>query len=455
MIRILGTAIALVIVGLLTRYLGQSGFGDYATLLAFLYIFMVLADFGLYSITVREISKPGADEQRIASAALTLRALIGIIVFGLACLIVQFLPYSGQLKIGLVLGAIGFWFLSNNQVLMGIFQKHLRTDLAGLGEIAGRILQLGLVILFVKLNAGFLSIVLALSVGGFLNFLVVFLFACRYVRLRISFDFSLWKKILRAGLPLAMAAFLVMIYFRLDTVMLSLMKGSSEVGIYGLGYKVLEGIIFFPAMFVGLVMPLMSKFFSLSKKFFLSIIQKTLDVLLIFAVPMIVGTIFLSKKIIILIGGRDFILSSGVLNILIFACGIIFLGALFSNAIIAVEKQKALAWIYGLGALVNIVTNFIFIPKYSYYGAAWTTVLTEFLVTFLMVLILHQTIRRWFSFKILLRILPSAFLMGGSLYFLKSSGLIVLVLIGALIYFAALYLFRGFSVKELKKLCAI
>lgn len=454
-LRALGTVIALLIIGLLTRYLGQNGFGEYTIILALLYTFTVLADFGLYSITVREISRPGADEKNIASAALTLRILIGIVVFGLACLVVQFLPYSSHIKIGLIIGAVGFWFLSNSQVLVGIFQKYLRVDLVGLGEVAGRLVHLGLVFLFIEIKAGFFSLVAALSAGGFLNFLLVFFLARHYIPLSFKFDPALWRKIFRAGLPLTVSAILVMIYFKLDTVMLSLMKESSDVGIYGLAYKILESIIFFPAMFVGLVMPLMSKYFSLDKSLFLKVVQKTLDTLLILIMPMIIGAILLSKKIISLVGGEDFLLSAGVLNILIFACGFIFLGTLFSNTIIAAEKQKALVWIYGLGALVNIVTNFIFIPKYSYYGAASTTVLTEFLVTLLMVLIIYQTVKKWLSFSILLKALPASFLMAGLLYFLRDWNLLILIFLGGLVYFVVLYLLGGFSIKEVKKLCTI
>ena len=58
---------------------------------------------------------------------------------------------------------------------------------------------------------------------------------------------------------MGIAAILVMIYFKLDTVMLSFMKDQIDVGIYGLAYKILENLIFFPAMFVGLIMPLLSK----------------------------------------------------------------------------------------------------------------------------------------------------------------------------------------------------
>ncbi len=75
--RIIGLALSLVILGFITRYLGQAGFGYYATILAFLYFFTILADLGLYSICLRDISRPRADEKKIASNAFTLRFFAG------------------------------------------------------------------------------------------------------------------------------------------------------------------------------------------------------------------------------------------------------------------------------------------------------------------------------------------------------------------------------------------
>jgi O-antigen/teichoic acid export membrane protein len=61
--KILQTILALVSIGFITRYLGTSGFGNYATVLAFLSFFASIADLGLYSISTREISREGADEE--------------------------------------------------------------------------------------------------------------------------------------------------------------------------------------------------------------------------------------------------------------------------------------------------------------------------------------------------------------------------------------------------------
>ncbi|HEB01441.1 MAG TPA: hypothetical protein ENI16_00395, partial [Candidatus Portnoybacteria bacterium] len=266
--RIIGIALALIILSLIARHLGQSGFGAYATVLAFLYIFNVLADLGLYSITIREISKEGAEEEKIVSNAFTLRLVAGLLMFGLASLIALFLPYPAQVKWGIVLAALGFWALSNGQVLIGVFQKYLRMERVAIAELAGRIVHLALVFFFIKQGAGFLSILAAFVGGGIINFGFIFFLSQRYIPIKLQFDFSFWKKLLKESYPLAIAAVLVMIYFKLDTIMLSLMKESAAVGIYGLAYKILESLIFFPAMFVGLVMPFLSKYAFLDQKKF-------------------------------------------------------------------------------------------------------------------------------------------------------------------------------------------
>lgn len=447
--RAIGLALSLIIIGLITRYLGQTGFGQYATILAFLYIFTVFADAGLYSICVRDISRPGADEKKIASQAFSLRFLLGLFFFALAPLVALFFPYPYSVQCGILIGALGFWSLSNAQVLMGVFQKYLRMDKVALAELVGRVIQLGLVIFFVWQKMGFLSIVWAMVGGALINFILVYIFAQQYIPISFQINLTYSWQLLKEALPLGMAVILVMIYFKLDTVMLSVMKTPAEVGIYGLAYKILESLIFFPAMFVGLIMPLMSKYALIDQAKFKKISQKTLDILLMAIIPLIVGTFFLSPKIIVLIAGSDFICSANVLNILIVATGIIFLGALFSNQIIALKKQKTLAYIYGFGAVINVVTNLIFIPKYSYYGAAGTTVLTELVVTILMLIVIAQTLKAWPSFKPIFKYLLGACLMAIPLYFLASWNLLILIILGILVYFITLYLLKAFSLQEI------
>lgn len=447
--RVLSTIGALLVVGLATRYLGQSGFGFYSTVLAFLYVFSVLADLGLYSISVREISKEGAAESEIMTRAFSLRFWAGLLIFAIAPAIAWLFPYSLEVKIGIALAAMGSWFLSSSQVLMGVFQKYLQMEKVALAELVGRIIQLGLVWLVIEKNLGFFSIILTYTASCFVNFLLVFVFAKKYVSFKIGWNFVYWKKMIKESFPLAVSAIFVMIYFKLDTVMLSLMRPPADVGIYGVAYKILESLIFFPAMFVGLIMPILSKNASGNPPEFKRIAQKTFDILLLFAVPLIVVGLFLSRQIIGFIAGPEFSDAAGVLKILIFATAIIFFGALFSNMIIAFERQKSLAKIYAAGAAVNFSANIFLIPRFSYWGAASSTLFTELLVTILMAVVIKKYAGYAPRFQAFyLKIIFAAAAMALALYIFGNYNLFFSASLAILTYFLVIFIFARSFLRE-------
>jgi len=453
--RIIAVALSLVNLGFITRYLGKEGFGDYSLILAFLYIFNILADFGLYSLMTREISRPGADEKKIASNIFTIRIIALLVFLGLGVILVWFFPYTLQVKLGVVIVAISYFFLSASQVLMGVFQKYLRIDKAGFADIIGRLIQLGLVIVFVHFNLGFFSILWALIISCLGNFVLNWVFARKHVALAFAFDFGLWKEIIKIAIPIAASLVLTLIYFKFDTIFLSLKfinRHSADpivdVGIYNVAYKILEGLIFFPSMFVGLIMPLLSKFALSSLEEFKKIFQKTMDVLIVFIVPLVIGLLALSLPIVMLIGGEQFSVSAPILQILSIAIGLIFLGNLFGHSIIALNKQKAGAWIYFSGMIFNVATNLIFIPKYSYFAAATTTVATELLVTILMIYLIYKTIHYFPRFNIF-KPLFAGLIMFGFLYLFRGWSLFLLVGGGIILYFIVLYLIKGIKKEEL------
>lgn len=450
--RIIGLALSLIIIGFITRYLGKEGFGYYSIILAFLYFFTVLADLGLYSICLRDISRNNANKKKIVNNSFTLRFFAGLIIFSFAPIIVYFLPYTSEVKLGVLIGSLGYWMMSNCQVLMGVFQKYLRMDKVAIAEIAGRLFQLTLILFFIWQELGFLFIVSAFVISSLLNFILILIFVRKYIEIAFEFDFVFWRALLKESLPLALAVIFTVIYFKLDTIMLSLMKPPADVGIYNLSYKFLESLLFFPAMFIGLVMPLLSKYAISLKDKFKKVAQESLDVLLLFIVPLIVGIFFLSEKIVVLIAGDDFILSAGVLNMLIIAGGIIFLGVLFSNMLISLKEQSKLIYIYGIGAAVNLVANFIFIPKYSYYGAAGTTILTEFIVTVLMMIFIYKAIKNLPSFKSIFKYILAGLIMIIPLHYFKNINLFVIIILSSLVYFGFLRLIKGMPFEIIKNL---
>lgn len=450
--KFFSTALALVAIGFITRYLGREGFGNYATVLAFLSFFASLADLGLYHISTREISRPGADEKMIMGNIFTLRIISALGILVVAPIVVLFFDYPREVKEGIIIAAASFLFSSGYQVLNGVFQKNLAMDRVAVGELAGKIIQVATVVLAVKFRLGFDWIVMSLLFNMMASFAIVFLWSKKYLRFSWRFDFGYWKKFLKESLPIGIGSIIVFAYFKMDTILLSILKTSEDVGIYNAAYKVLENISFFPAMIAGLVLPILSNTIFSDKKKFADVSNKTFKVFVILVVPLVVGTLFLSKGVIQLIGGGQFTESAAILKILVFALSAIFFGNFFNNILIAGNLQKKLMGIWLFAAVGNIGLNLVFIPRFSYAGAAYISTATEIFVA---------VSAGYFAWKKLgyfprpgktTGIFLSGALMAVFLFFAQGLNFFPAAFVSSAIYFTALWIFNAVKTSEISSL---
>ncbi|MDD5397169.1 MAG: flippase [Candidatus Moranbacteria bacterium] len=450
--KFISTALALVGIGFITRYLGTEGFGDYSTVLAFFAFFGSAADFGLYAITAREISRPEADEKKILGNAFAFRLLSSVLVFLATPILIYFLPYSHDVKLGIIIAAASFVFSSTYMVLNGVFQKNLAMDKVAGAEVVGKIIQIAIIVLAVKNDLGFTVIILSVLASMIFNFVTVLLLVQNYIPLKLQFDFVYWKKFLKEAAPLGVSSLVIFIYFKIDTILLSILKTNTEVGIYNAAYKVIENASYIPAMITGLIFPMFSRHIFSDKKQFTHLADETLKVFFILIVPMIVGTIFLSEGIIHLIGGNAFASASGTLRILIFALAFIFFGGLFNNILIASNHQRKMLWVLVGCAIFNITANIIFIPAFSYTASAFISVLTEFSVAAAGLWLTIKYVKYVPSIKSLPRILLSGIAMGFFLLTFNHLGFFVSVLASSGVYVIFLWLTKTITVEELSSI---
>lgn len=448
--RVLGMALALVGIGFSTRYLGPEGFGEYSTVLAFLFIFSIAADLGLQTIMVREMSKPETDEAKIVGNIFGLRIAAAFAIFSAASLIIYFFPYSQNVKYGVLVVSFANFFGSLIQLLSGIFQKHLRTEKLALAEITARILQTGLIVFFVYADFGFLPIVWTVAASNLVNFIMVYYSAKRFVNFRIEKDYDFWKKTLAMSLPVGISSVLTLVYFKFNAIILSLMKSQTEVGLFSAAYKVLETSIFIPAVFAGLMMPFFSKYaFENNEKFF-RYFQRSFDVVSLIALPITAGGIFFSREIMWLLGGEKFVEAAPALKLIMVATGLIFYGNLFGNVLIAIGKQKALMFIYAAGAALSVFMNVFFIRRFSYFGASFVTLFIEFLVIALMAALFYKTVKFAPDLKIFAKASAATLLMSLAIIGLRKFGFVFSFAASSAVYLAAIYLIGGITKSEIK-----
>ena len=241
----------------------------------------------------------------------------------------------------------------------------------------------------------------------------------------------------------------------MDTILLSLIRNSADVGIYNAAYKVIENITFFPAMIIGLILPLMSRYIFTDRKKFESISNKTFKIFCILVVPLVIGALFLAEDIIGLIGGTGFEESANVLRVLIFALAFIFFGHFFNSVLLAGNLQKKLMKALAFCAAFNIGANLVVIPYYSYNGAAITSVFTEILVVALTFYIVVKNLNYKPKIERGKSFLFSGLAMAIFLFIFQELNLLWLAIGSSAVYFIFLWLTKAISKKEILSVVGI
>jgi O-antigen/teichoic acid export membrane protein len=449
--------VGFVSIRILTTFLGVDGFGAYVTITNYLIIASVLAEFGFNTLLATEIA--GKDEKQISHIVnnlFTFRLVMAVLVIGIiASASVWAIPaYSREIKTLVALGSIGAIGASLSHVLIGVFQTKLRTDKITIGDFLARItLMLGVLALAILGEVDLFWVMVWYSLAGIVQAIFMITATYKYYPIKLNIDWVYWKQIFKKALPLFVIITFNLIYYRIDTVMLSVMKDQTAVGLYGASYKILEILIAIPGMFMGLLLPLFTKYYLQDKNRFQHIFQQAFNILVTVAIPLGVAGILLSGKILDLIAGKDFILATDTLQILFVGIGFIFLGNLMGHILISAQLQSKSMYIAIIGAVFNVGLNLYLIPRYSYLGAATATAITEGLVLLSYIYLVRKHIKYFpkLQFIHLITILATT-LMGVSLYF-SSSWNIFLQTILAIVVFGLVILPLG--LKRLKKYYAI
>lgn len=448
--KIISIIFGLLTIALMTRYLGKIGFGEYTTINTFLSFFAVAADLGLTLVTVQMISQPGINRDETLSNLFSLRFFSALILLILAPITIVFFPYSSSIKWGVLIISSCYLFVAMNQIMVGLFQKELKLDKVAIAEIISRLGLLMGVWLTVIYDWGLQGILWASVVSCLISTLIHFYYTRKLARLTLNFNWPVWLQILKKSWPIGLTIIFNLIYLRADTLLLSIFRSQEEVGIYGAAYKIIDVLITLPFIFAGIILPIMtSAWYLRDGRQFARITQKSFDLMAIVAMPMIFGTYFLADSIMAVVAGPEFAVAGNVLRLLIIACSIIYLGTIFSHAVIALDKQKSIITAYAFVAITSLAAYLFFIPRYSYYGAAGVTIYSEAAIALAAAVLVWRHSRFLPSFNVLGKSLVASFIMS---FFLSYSGGLNLglnIMIGGFIYLSALFMVRGVTRADL------
>lgn len=377
--KVISVLLSLVTVFLLTRYLGSSGYGNFTLAFTFVSFFSVIADFGLQTTMIRELSQNNGNKKLYGSF---LMLKIGLVVISslLATLILLFFPYSQFIKIGIGIAILAVAVSGITSYGTVILQSRVRLDLVTVIDVITKIVTVGSIILFVYLKFNIFGIISTVLIGNTIG--LGFSFYLLRSIMHFHYDVLQIKKILYLSLPIGITAFLGLAFFKVDTIMLSLMRNSTEVGLYSLSYKVLENLLIVWGFYMASVYPLLAKFKGKEDNKQIRILMKnSILFAVIFSLPVIIGGIIFAPIIILLFGGKDFQTSILALQILVLALPFLFINNLFSDYFFAIRENKVVFIGIVVSLVINILLNLYFIPKLGFIGASYVTVISASIFT--------------------------------------------------------------------------
>ena len=440
---------SLVLVIYAARILGAEGYGQFSFALAFASLLMIFSDLGLATIVTREFAREEKKDEWYA--ILSLKFVLALVTFLLIALLSFFIAPNRDVQLITLVLAL---FLLVNSILdtvQSFFHARQKMEYAAFFEVLQAFLIFGFG-LFALLR---FPSPLSLSYAYLLAALVASLFALLFFHLKIfplslKWDFSIWKRFLRMSWPLALMGLFGLLYSYIDSVMLGYLGMLKETGWYSAAQKIVMAGLIPMGLIASSLYPALSKFSKESKEKLQKAWSYELEIMVVLALPLVVGGFILAPQIIDALYPADFVPAILAFQILIFSAGLIFLYRPLYDAMIVSDQQGKVFWITMIGALANVVLNLMLIPKYSLYGAAFATVCTQALVLgAIIVFTVKLTPLRFPVAKTVLILLAAGFcsfvmwllLRQLSLYHLS---VFFLVPAGAAAYFAAFFMIRKY-----------
>jgi O-antigen/teichoic acid export membrane protein/glycosyltransferase involved in cell wall biosynthesis len=373
----LAAAISFFTFAAMTRGLGPDSYGAYVAATSFLFLPIVLSDFGLATTVLRDISARPEDTEAIMRRSVPLRALLSAGAVSAMVLLGLVIPFDDQTKLAVLIWSIGAWATLMNVALLPVLQAQLRMQWAVAANVAGRATSLVLTLAALSTGLGFAGVVWAQVIGVAVTFLVDLVVVRRLVPLLPVVDFPYWKQVVRGSLVIGLAIGLGQVFFKVDGVILALVRPEEEVGFYGAAYKFLELSDLIVAAIALSVFPTLTHYAATGHQGFRPLVQRSFDVLL--SIATLVSLVFLlfPEDLVTLTSGREFSAGADALRLLAPYPMLFFVNALIWRVLIAQEQDRALLGIAVAVLGLNIALNVALLPPYGFRAAAVTAVASE------------------------------------------------------------------------------
>jgi O-antigen/teichoic acid export membrane protein len=395
-----GEKILRMIVGLfvgiwVARYLGPEQFGLFSYAQSFVGLFTAIATLGLDGIVVRELVKDETRRDELIGTAFWLKLMGAFAVLAVLAIAVNFTSNDTNTNILVFIIASATIFQSFNVVDM-YFQSKVMGKYITYANVISLLLSSIVKIILILNEAPLIAFVWMIVFDSIIlaTGYVYFYIRNRHSRLdressfissitNLTFKKQTALSLLKDSWPLILSGIVISIYMKIDQIMIMEMIDAEAVGQYAAAVRISEAWYFIPMVIVSSLFPAIINAKKQSEELYYARLQKLYDLMVWMAIAIALPMTFLSVWVIHLLYGEEYSQASSVLIIHIWTGVFVALGIVTGKLVVINNQQLNGMFATIFGAVMNIILNFIMIPKYGIQGAAVATMLSQIISGFI------------------------------------------------------------------------
>jgi len=451
----LGTRLlSFILILVVARVLGDTGLGIYSFVFAFSNVLLMFGDIGTTVFLNRELARDRSKTRSYLDSVLGIKVVMSAIFVLATVGVAVFAAKSAEVKVALLIVGVATLFTYITSAFRAVFFAYEKNEYYALITILETVISTGLGIILLLMGYGINVFLTVFILSYFSSFVVgAALVWKKFSHFFPTFRFREWMAIIRTSVPFWLTQAFIIIYYRLDTIMLTVMTNFAVVGWYTAAYRPVEALLFIPIVVTTAVFPSMSRLHFTSKEQLRALYSTVLFYLFAVILPIAVGTTLLADKIIILLYHQpSFLPAVPAIKILIWSEVFIFLNYITGYLLNAINKQALFTISVAVYTVLNAILNVFLIPRFQHVGSAYAT-LAATSIGFLTLNYFAARNGYGVNFaRLLWKPLVSSAVMAFAVAMVSIKlgwSLPLLVIIGGAVYFALMLLLRGFGRREL------
>jgi O-antigen/teichoic acid export membrane protein len=440
--------LAFVLAIFLPRYLGAAGLGELSIATSIWSIMSVLITFGMDLHITKTIARDPDKTAEVLGTSLVIR----FIFFAFACVLVGlylfFVRYDTRIIELIAIVGVSYLFISLSSALGSVLIGLERMDLTSLNSVITKTLGTALSILCIFIGYSVHAIAASGWIVSIFSILFTGYFISRQYKIRLRFSINEAKEMLRVSAPYLITGITLNAYQQIDTLFIASMVDTKTVGWYNTAMNLFSTLMFLPVAFGTVIFPALSRSYVKAQEKLHMIARRSIDLMFLLSIPVGLGVMVVSKPLVLLLYGSEFVASSSILGVLGVVLIFTYLNTVLGQLLISTDRTSKWNVVMIVATLLTIPLDLILVPwtrdvfQNGALGGALSFLLTECGMVIAAFLLLPNGTLQWSNVRTAILTLVAGLLMVATSWWFRDNLMFVSILVGGLTYSIAVLLLR-------------